>query len=90
MNEFTEQAIASLKRSGNTEVRHVSHFSVARTDKRGHDDALDIEISDRGPDASPRYHVCAVRAKDGRRAAGAANDDLQTAIGQVAWGEFDW
>ena len=90
MNEFTEQAIAALKRLGNTEVTHRSHFSVMRRNKREHDDALDIEISDRGPEVSPRYHVRAVRADDGRRAAGAANDDLQTAIGNVAWGEFDW
>ncbi len=30
MDEFTEQAIAALKRSGNTEVLHLSHFSVKR------------------------------------------------------------
>lgn len=90
MNEFTEQAIAALKQCGNMEVLHVSHFSVTRPNKRGHDDALDIEISDRGLGVSPRYHVCAVRAKDGRRAAGAADDDLHTAIGRVAWAEFDW
>ena len=79
-----------FKRSGNTEVRHLSHFSVMRRSKRGHDDTLNIEICDRGSEASPRYHVTAVCADDGRRAAGAADDDLQTAIGQVAWGEFDW
>lgn len=90
MNEFTEQAIAALRRAGNTEVLHLSHFSVMRRNKHAHDDALDIEIYDRGPDVSPRYHVCAVRASDGRHASGAGDDDLQRAITNIAWGEFDW
>lgn len=74
--------------SGN-ETWRVERFVMERSKDDATFQEVVVEILDRGPDISPRYHVAA-QTKDGTKSCtGNSGDDLETVIATVHWYQLD-
>lgn len=88
MPDFTDEVIETLKRFGASGASRVTVFRCVRQNKSGNTELFEIEITDRGSHASPRFSAAAVRMRDNKRSTGQDNE-IAIAIGLIKWGEFD-
>jgi hypothetical protein len=90
MDIYDTSAVIRLlnKAAGADETWRVETFQMHRESPTHGFQEVTVEVLDRGPEISPRYHLSAKTA-DGKSCSGNSGDDLEVVLGLAHWYQLD-